>query len=234
MNAIDYTYKCWLDTINPGKLKDTLGKLLTVSGFGVCGEAHKYFEPEGYSKVWLLSESHLAIHTYTDDNRTALCLSSCIEEYYKRFSSLIEKTDLNPKNCIHIVGVPDKGWRVNLVPADEQAWGMMTSMRIDFCNPNKIRSGESIANYTRELCELIEMKRYGEPQIPFFGEDQRVSGYSLNQFIETSNVTGHFRNENDRIYMDVFSCKEYDPELAVDFTKKYFNGVKSEYLVLNR
>ena len=107
---------------------------------------------------------------------------------------------------------------------EQNAWGLMTSINLYNCHPDTIRSKEKIRQYTKELVELIQMKAYGKPQIVNFGEDERVAGYSLVQLIETSLISGHFANESNAVYMDIFSCKLYDPHVAAEFTKEFFKA----------
>ena len=70
------------------------------------------------------------------------------------------------------------------------------------------------------------MKRFGEPQVVHFGEDERVAGYSMVQLIETSLISAHFANQTNATYLDVFSCKPYDPELVADFAQNFFGGTQ--------
>ena len=42
------------------------------------------------------------------------------------------------------------------------------------------------------------------------------------QLIETSAVTGHFCDLSGDIYLDVFSCKDFDPEVAIEVVRQYF------------
>ncbi len=86
----------------------------------------------------------------------------------------------------------------------------------------------------RELCDLIEMKRFGETQVVHFGEDERVAGYSMTQLIETSLVSAHFANQSNTTYLDVFSCKLYDPQKVVDFAKAYFGAKDVHVQVVRR
>ena len=79
-----------------------------------------------------------------------------------------------------------------------------------------------------ELCALIEMNRFGDTVVVHFGEDEKVAGYSMTQLIETSLISGHFANATNAIYIDIFSCKEYDPYEALEFTKKFFKGGDSK------
>ena len=57
-----------------------------------------------------------------------------------------------------------------------------------------------------------------------FGSDPRVSGFSLVQLIETSLVSGHFANQTNAVYLDVFSCRFYEAQKIVDFALSFFQG----------
>ncbi len=52
------------------------------------------------------------------------------------------------------------------------------------------------------------------------------------QLIETSLVSAHFANLTNTTYLDVFSCKDYDPEKAASFAKNFF-GAKTLRLQVN-
>ncbi len=115
-----------------------------------------------------------------------------------------------------------------------RAWGLLTSIDLFECDPDLIRDGEAIKRYIIELCELIDMKRFGEPIVVRFGKDPRVQGYSAVQLIETSCISGHFAEDSNSVYIDIFSCKFYDQEKAVEFTKDFFKGETSEFNVTVR
>ena len=104
------------------------------------------------------------------------------------------------------------------------AWGLATALDLQGCNPESIRSAEKIRRYTVELCDRIGVKRFGDPVIVHFGEDERVAGYSLVQLIETSLVSGHFANLTDRAYLDIFSCAYYDPSEVARFSAEFFEA----------
>jgi S-adenosylmethionine/arginine decarboxylase-like enzyme len=78
------------------------------------------------------------------------------------------------------------------------------------------------------------MKRFGETHVVHFGEDERVAGYSMLQLIETSCISAHFANETNTSYIDIFSCKEYDPKVASEFTRNFFKGGEMRLTVTNR
>jgi len=106
----------------------------------------------------------------------------------------------------------------------KSAWGIASSFDIYNCDPVTIRSAEKIQQFVVELCDLIEMKRFGETKIVNFGEDERVAGYSMVQLIETSLISAHFANMTNAVYLDVFSCKPYDPDVVAEFAREYFEG----------
>ncbi len=110
---------------------------------------------------------------------------------------------------------------------EQKVWGIASSIDIYDCNPIKIRNADGIRRFVVELCDLIEMKRFGETQVVHFGEDERVSGYSMVQLIETSLISAHFANLTNATYLDVFSCKPYSPEKVKAFAQDYFGGSRS-------
>jgi S-adenosylmethionine/arginine decarboxylase-like enzyme len=106
----------------------------------------------------------------------------------------------------------------------ENVWGIATAIDIYDCDPEAIRDAERIRLFVVELCDLIEMKRFGETKVVHFGEDEKVAGYSMVQLIETSLISAHFANLTNTTYLDVFSCKPYDPDVVADFARKSFGG----------
>jgi len=114
------------------------------------------------------------------------------------------------------------------------SWGLLTSIDLFNCNSATIRDGEKIKDYIIKLCKLIDMKRFGDPVIVRFGQDIRVSGYSAVQLIETSCISGHFAEDSDSVYIDIFSCKFYDQEKAVNFTKEFFQSENVKFNIILR
>jgi S-adenosylmethionine/arginine decarboxylase-like enzyme len=109
--------------------------------------------------------------------------------------------------------------------ADSGYWGISTSIDLQQCNHDFIRSPIKLQEYIYELCDLIAMKRFGEPIIVFFGEKAEIAGYSLSQLIETSLISGHFADHTNSAFIDIFSCKIYNPIVAATFTKNFFTAI---------
>lgn len=107
---------------------------------------------------------------------------------------------------------------------DSTCWGLSCSVDIKGCNPGSIRDEHVIKRYVKELIELIQMKAHGECQVIHFGEDEKVAGFSMVQLIETSLISGHFANKTNTAYIDIFSCKFFNPSIVAEFTQNFFNG----------
>jgi S-adenosylmethionine/arginine decarboxylase-like enzyme len=114
------------------------------------------------------------------------------------------------------------------------AWGLMASVDLHGCNPFAIRDAITIREFVIELCEKIDMNRYGECRIVDFGEDPKVAGFSMTQLIETSLVSGHFVNLTNSAYIDVFSCKYFDPELVQRIAGDWFHGKSVLHVTLRK
>ena len=117
---------------------------------------------------------------------------------------------------------------------DSKLWGMSLSLDLYECDAEKIRSEKDIKQYVKILCDLIEMKTFGETHVVHFGEDPKVSGFSMTQLIETSLISGHFANNTNAAYLDIFSCKYYSPEVVIYFSKLFFNASSYKYNLAKR
>jgi len=114
------------------------------------------------------------------------------------------------------------------------SWGFHSCIDLYDCTPETIRDADKIRQFVKELCVLIDMKRFGETTVVNFGEDEKVAGYSMTQLIETSLISAHFANLTNTTYLDVFSCKYYDPDKAAAFAKKFFGAKKVILQVIDR
>ena len=116
----------------------------------------------------------------------------------------------------------------------ENAWGLATNVDLYGCNPDTIRDAGKIKQFVVELCDIIDMKRFGETEVVHFGPNDKVAGFSMTQLIETSLISGHFANSTNAAYIDVFSCKEYDPKAVVEYAKKFFGADSAQSNVVLR
>jgi S-adenosylmethionine/arginine decarboxylase-like enzyme len=112
-------------------------------------------------------------------------------------------------------------------------WGYHLILDASGCDHASIASGDNITAFAKQLVQDIDMVAYGEPQVVNFGSGNKA-GFTLVQLIETSNICAHFVEENDTMYLDVFSCKPYNPQVAVDLAEKYFGFKKYKTAFIER
>lgn len=112
-------------------------------------------------------------------------------------------------------------------------WGKHLVLDIAGCSPVAIRSPEIIHNFTKDLVRRIDMVAYGPPQIVRFGTGNK-QGYTLVQLIETSNICAHFVEENNTMYLDVFSCKDFDSIVVKEAVVDYFDARHQYARILER
>lgn len=85
MKAQMYNYSTWIEETNSAILFDYYMQALNNAGFGVENVIEKHFEHQGYTALFLLSESHLAIHTFPEAKQTYIELTSCIKKPFDKF-----------------------------------------------------------------------------------------------------------------------------------------------------
>lgn len=116
----------------------------------------------------------------------------------------------------------------------EKLYGYELILDLYDCDPKIISSKKKLKEYVDNLCKIIKMKKYGKTYLPHFGHKRNhTKGYSLLQFIETSSITAHFSELWNSAYINIFSCKYYDPDTATKFTKKFFRAkrIKKRYII---
>lgn len=99
---------------------------------------------------------------------------------------------------------------------------------------------ESIKKYLKKLCKLIDMTRcelhfwdYKDDPEGYKEAEDHLKGTSAIQFITTSNITVrlergditlHSLDELANVYINIFSCKNFDGITAREFSETWFHG----------
>ena len=101
------------------------------------------------------------------------------------------------------------------VPAAEAPapWGMMAAIDLHGCDRTRLEDPETIRHFVPAVIEAIGMRAHGPLMIERFGEGD-LEGWSAMQFIETSSITVHADEVSGRCFVDVFSCRAFDPDVA--------------------
>ncbi len=113
-------------------------------------------------------------------------------------------------------------------------WGVSSCIDLYECDLDLMQDEAAIKRFVHELCGLIKMRPFGEAQVVHFGDDPRVSGFSMTQLIETSLVSAHFADSSCAIYLDVFSCAPYDSKEVASFAAQFFKAQRHKVQVVER
>ena len=109
----------------------------------------------------------------------------------------------------------------------KKIYGLELVLEVFGCDLKDLKSKERIQEYLDKATKIVKLEKYGSPRIKrFMGGNNWNEGYSFFQFLTTSSITGHYI-EPDRIaFINIFSCSMFDPEKAIEFTKKFFKVKK--------
>jgi S-adenosylmethionine/arginine decarboxylase-like enzyme len=114
-------------------------------------------------------------------------------------------------------------------------WGKHLIIDMTAGEIDRVRSAAHISRFVETLVETIGMKADGAPLLEHFAEHvPDAAGYSLVQLIETSAITGHFCDRSGDAYIDIFSCKDFQAELAVEVVRAAFRPQHINFMTLAR
>ena len=115
---------------------------------------------------------------------------------------------------------------------EESAWGKIAIINLYGCN-EYIKNPDKIKEFFKKIMNEINMEPHGPVYIDRFG-DGDLEGYSAKQFIKTSSITSHFDETQNRAFIDIFSCKDFDGKRAKSFCKDFFKAKKSKMRIFTR
>ena len=105
-------------------------------------------------------------------------------------------------------------------------------MDLHGCDVSKFNR-TSLDNYFEKLCKAIDVvkcERYFWDDVGVSPEERQTSphtkGTSAVQFILTSNIVIHTLDELGAVYINIFSCKPFDREVAEKLTSEWFGANK--------
>ncbi|NDY41719.1 adenosylmethionine decarboxylase [Dissulfurirhabdus thermomarina] len=103
------------------------------------------------------------------------------------------------------------------------------------CNPKKLKDINGIYDFLSRYPDEIHMTKIMPPyvfkysgQVP---EDWGISGFVL---IAESHISIHTFPEKMYLSLDIFSCKPFDAQAAIDHIKEIFEIEKVEIKILDR
>jgi S-adenosylmethionine/arginine decarboxylase-like enzyme len=94
--------------------------------------------------------------------------------------------------------------------------------------------------FIKDMLEAVDMTAWGEPMIMRLTEKDgdfpdHLSGYTIVQLLHTSNMTVHLCDKVGTLYFDLFSCKCFNNDDAINIIKSYFQpeSIRVNFLTRN-
>lgn len=91
MKAEMFHFSGWLPYESEKQFAEFCEKALIESGFKILNKCEHYFPVQGYTGLWLLSESHFAIHSFPEENHTYIELTSCVEDPFLHMKGILQE-----------------------------------------------------------------------------------------------------------------------------------------------
>lgn len=113
-----------------------------------------------------------------------------------------------------------------------RSFGKELILDLNDCNPATF-TREHIEQFFIDLCEKIDMERCDlhwwdfrdDPPHVYEMAPDHLKGTSAIQFIMTSNITIHTLDVLGNVFLNIFSCKDFDPEVVRQFSMERFGGL---------
>ena len=119
-------------------------------------------------------------------------------------------------------------------------YGFELIMDLHGCE-SQLFNRDYIDKFFTDLCELIEMQKcevyfWDDVGVP---EDEKqtlphTKGTSAVCFILTSSIVIHTLDLMDTAYVNIFSCKLFEPDVAAKFTKEWFKATSCNKTFIER
>lgn len=121
-------------------------------------------------------------------------------------------------------------------------YGKELILDIHNCDVDKFNR-KDIEAYLVELCDnIIDMERADlhwwdyedDYQEEYDNAPPHLKGTSCVQFIMTSTIVIHSLEDLERMFINIFSCKDFDANLTASFTAEFFGGEIKNTHIINR
>ena len=119
-------------------------------------------------------------------------------------------------------------------------YGQELILDLHDCDRQKMTPG-CLRVFCVKLCDdILKMTRadfhiWGDdPEDDFTGRDPKTIGTSCVQFIETSNITIHTIWPQLSVYLNIFSCAEFDEVAVRDYCREFFGGNVAQLVSVTR
>lgn len=99
------------------------------------------------------------------------------------------------------------------------------------CKSEQLGDINVIKQYIIDICIFLYQNRKGQPNILKFPD---AGGITATQILQDSLLSIHTYPEHSMVYIDLFSCKAYNPSQFLDYTKIFFKSNKATMARVHR
>lgn len=115
-------------------------------------------------------------------------------------------------------------------------FGLHVTIDASGCNKRKLASVTLIYDILNKLPDRIGMTKMTLPYVvkwldKFAHGTEGISGFVM---IAESHISIHTFPDQDYVFMDIFSCKEFDAELVIKYLTRAFEATKFDQHILKR
>ncbi len=121
-----------------------------------------------------------------------------------------------------------------------ELYGYSSVLDVVDCDPATF-TRESIETFLVTLCHAIDMERedlhfwdYEDDPKGYAAAPAHLRGVSAVQFIKTSTIVVHTLDDLRVMFIDLFSCKEYDPHTVRALVESHFKGTMRSFKTFAR
>ncbi len=90
-----YNFRAWTYSSDINSLVKTMNDALDYAGYTVLKFIDYKFPIKGYTSLWLLAESHLALHYFEEQNKCYIELSGCSLTMNESFRAFLKQRKVN-------------------------------------------------------------------------------------------------------------------------------------------
>lgn len=119
-------------------------------------------------------------------------------------------------------------------------YGVETIIDLQGCDTTRFNRRD-IKQYFSQACKLLGVS----PEDCYFWDDFRIpqerqqtnpktKGTTAIQFILTSNITIHTLDLLKSVFINIFSCEDYNAQLLEEFTVRFFSSSKHRTTLIER
>lgn len=115
------------------------------------------------------------------------------------------------------------------------AWAKSVTIDLFECPHEIVDNKDSLKEFIVKATTLIHQKSSGPIYIDRFEDEKlRLSGYSGMTLHDTFSITVHIDEIDNRAFVDVFSCQDFEISKVVEFSKDYFAATRVKFSELER